>query len=123
LKNVISTFHYPRPPCLLPLDREVKKVVNFANEFISGNINFFKTEITMWTEENNQLTRTFVFRNFTEAFGFMTKVALIAEKMDHHPNWSNVYNKVTIHLSTHDAGNTVTEKDRKLAASIDKLPV
>ena len=75
----------------------------------------------MWTEENNQLTRNFVFRNFTEAFGFMTKVALIAEKMDHHPNWSNVYNKVTIHLSTHDAGNTVTEKDRKLAASIDKL--
>ena len=75
----------------------------------------------MWNEENNQLTRTFVFRNFTEAFGFMTRVALIAEKMDHHPNWSNVYNKVTIHLSTHDAGNTVTEKDRKLAASIDKL--
>ena len=75
----------------------------------------------MWTEENNQLTRNFVFRNFTEAFGFMTKVALIAEKMDHHPNWSNVYNKVTIHLSTHDAGNIVTEKDRKLAASIDKL--
>ena len=75
----------------------------------------------MWKEENNQLSRTFVFRNFTEAFGFMTRVALIAEKMDHHPNWSNVYNKVTIHLSTHDAGNTVTEKDRKLAASIDKL--
>ena len=75
----------------------------------------------MWTEENNQLSQTYVFRNFTEAFGFMTKVALIAEKMDHHPNWNNVYNKVTIHLSTHDAGNTVTEKDRKLAAAIDKL--
>ncbi len=75
----------------------------------------------MWTEENNKLTQTFVFRNFTEAFGFMTRVALIAEKMDHHPDWSNVYNKVTINLSTHDAGNTVTDKDRKLAASIDKL--
>lgn len=75
----------------------------------------------MWTEEKNQLTKTFVFRNFVEAFGFMTRVALVAEKMDHHPNWSNVYNKVTIHLNTHDAGNIVTEKDRKLASSIDKL--
>ena len=75
----------------------------------------------MWNEENNQLTKTFVFRNFVEAFGFMTRVALAAEKMDHHPNWTNVYNKVTIHLNTHDAGNTVTEKDRKLAAAIDKL--
>jgi 4a-hydroxytetrahydrobiopterin dehydratase len=75
----------------------------------------------MWSEENNQLTKTFVFRNFVEAFAFMTKVALVAEKMDHHPNWSNVYNKVTIHLNTHDAGNTITEKDRKLSAAIDKL--
>jgi 4a-hydroxytetrahydrobiopterin dehydratase len=75
----------------------------------------------MWTEENNQLTKSFVFRNFVEAFAFMTRVALVAEKMDHHPNWTNVYNKVTIHLNTHDAGNVVTEKDRKLAAAIDKL--
>ncbi|MCU0393253.1 MAG: 4a-hydroxytetrahydrobiopterin dehydratase [Thermoflexibacter sp.] len=75
----------------------------------------------MWQEENNQLIKTFVFKNFIEAFGFMTKVALIAEKMDHHPEWTNVYNKVTIRLSTHDAGNTVTEKDRKLAEAIDKL--
>jgi 4a-hydroxytetrahydrobiopterin dehydratase len=51
----------------------------------------------------------------------MTRVAMAAEKMDHHPNWTNVYNKVSIALSTHDAGNTVTEKDRKLAAIIDKL--
>jgi 4a-hydroxytetrahydrobiopterin dehydratase len=75
----------------------------------------------MWTEENNQLKKTFIFRNFVEAFAFMTRVAFTAEKMDHHPNWSNVYNKVTISLSSHDAGNTVTEKDRKLAAAIDKL--
>jgi 4a-hydroxytetrahydrobiopterin dehydratase len=75
----------------------------------------------MWTEENNQLKKTFVFRNFVEAFAFMTRVAMAAEKMDHHPNWTNVYNKVSIALSTHDAGNTVTEKDRKLAAIIDKL--
>lgn len=51
----------------------------------------------------------------------MTKVAIIAEKMNHHPNWSNVYNKVTIELSTHDAGNVVTDKDRKLAEAIDNL--
>ncbi len=75
----------------------------------------------MWNEENNRLVKTFKFRDFKEAFGFMTKVALVAEKMDHHPNWSNVYNSVTIALSTHDAGNVVTEKDRKLAKEIDKL--
>lgn len=75
----------------------------------------------MWKEENNQLKRTFEFADFVEAFGFMSSVALVAEKMDHHPNWSNVYNKVEICLTTHDAGNTVTEKDRKLAAAIDKI--
>ncbi len=75
----------------------------------------------MWTEENNQLKRSFQFGNFIDAFAFMTKVAFIAEKMNHHPNWSNVYNKVDIALCTHDAGNTVTEKDRKLSAEIDKL--
>lgn len=74
----------------------------------------------MWKEENNQLKRSFQFSNFIEAFGFMTKVALVAEKMNHHPNWSNVYNKVDITLFTHDEGNTITEKDRKLANEIDK---
>lgn len=75
----------------------------------------------MWKETNNTLTRTFTFANFVEAFGFMSRVALLAEKMDHHPNWSNVYNTVEIQLTTHDAGNTITEKDRKLAAAIDQL--
>ena len=75
----------------------------------------------MWKEENNQLKRTFEFANFIEAFGFMTKVAFLAEKADHHPNWSNVYNKVEICLTTHDAGNVVTEKDRTLAEQIDGL--
>lgn len=73
----------------------------------------------MWKEENNQLKRSFEFANFIEAFGFMSKVAMIAEKMNHHPTWSNTYNKVDIALSTHDAGNTVTDKDRKLATAID----
>lgn len=75
----------------------------------------------MWTTENNQLVRTFMFDDFIQAFSFMTRVALVAEKMNHHPEWSNVYNKVTIRLSTHDAGNIVTDKDHKLAAAIDNL--
>lgn len=75
----------------------------------------------MWVEENNKLTRSFRFKDFTEAFAFMTKVALVAEKMDHHPYWINVYNTVTIELSTHDAGDIVTEKDHALAKAIDKL--
>ncbi len=73
----------------------------------------------MWIEKDNQLTAVFKFKDFVEAFTFMTAVAFHAEKQNHHPEWSNVYNKVTIHLSTHDAGNIVTEKDRQLAATID----
>ena len=75
----------------------------------------------MWQEQDNKLVREFQFADFQEAFGFMTRVALIAEKMDHHPWWSNVYNKVRIELTTHDAGNTVTDKDRQLAKAIDQL--
>lgn len=75
----------------------------------------------MWKEENNKLVKEITFKNFVEAFGFMTRVAIEAEKMDHHPNWSNEYNKVTIELTSHSAGNKVTEKDRKLAAVIDGL--
>lgn len=75
----------------------------------------------MWKEENNTLHRKFEFKDFSEAYAFMTRVAIAAEKMDHHPLWTNVYNKVDIWLSTHDAGDTVTEKDRKLATVIDKI--
>lgn len=75
----------------------------------------------MWQEINNQLYKKFEFKNFSEAFAFMTRVAIEAEKMNHHPLWSNVWNKVEIWLSTHDAGNVVTEKDQKLAERIDKL--
>jgi 4a-hydroxytetrahydrobiopterin dehydratase len=74
-----------------------------------------------WKEENNTLYRKFEFKDFNQAFAFMTRVALIAEKMDHHPRWTNVWNTVEVWLNTHDAGNTVTEKDRKLAAKIDEL--
>lgn len=75
----------------------------------------------MWKEENKQLQRSFEFKNFIEAFAFMTKVAMIAEKMNHHPNWSNAYNKVDIALFTHDADDSITEKDQKLASEIDKV--
>lgn len=77
----------------------------------------------MWTEKNNRLHQKFEFKNFSEAFSFMTRVALAAEKMDHHPLWTNVYNKVDIWLSTHDAGDVVTDKDHMLAARIDALNV
>lgn len=75
----------------------------------------------MWTEEDNKLKRTFKFDDFTTAFAFMTRVAFLAESHAHHPNWSNVYNTVEIELTTHDAGNKVTDKDRKLAKAIDQL--
>ena len=75
----------------------------------------------MWQEKDNTLYKKFEFKNFSEAFAFMTRVALAAEKMDHHPLWTNVYNKVEVWLNTHDAGDTVTDKDRKLAKIIDSL--
>lgn len=75
----------------------------------------------MWKEEDNKLYRKFEFKNFSEAFAFMTRVALEAEKMDHHPLWTNVWNQVEIWLNTHSAGNIVTDKDRQLAKKIDAL--
>ena len=82
-----------------------------------------KTLITPmgWTLQDNALKRDFEFPGFVEAFGFMTQVALLAEKADHHPSWHNVYNLVSITLTTHDAGNTVTEKDTALADAISGL--
>ena len=79
-----------------------------------------------WKEENfadgtSVLSREFNFKDFVGAWAFMSGVALLAEKMDHHPDWSNVYNRVTIRLSSHDAGNKITDKDRKLASQIDKI--
>ena len=75
----------------------------------------------MWEEKDSSLYKKFEFKNFNEAFGFMSRVALIAEKMDHHPKWTNVWNTVEVWLNTHSAGDIVTEKDRKLAAAIDAL--
>jgi 4a-hydroxytetrahydrobiopterin dehydratase len=74
-----------------------------------------------WIVEDNKLKRSFVFENFIHAWGFMNSVALLAEKMNHHPLWLNVYNKVEIELSTHEAGNTITQKDIELAKAINNL--
>jgi len=75
----------------------------------------------MWKEEDNRLHKSFKFKDFSEAFAFMTRVAILAEKQNHHPYWTNVWSNVDIYLNTHDAGNVVTEKDHKLAGAIDKL--
>ena len=74
-----------------------------------------------WEEKENKLYKKFQFKNFSEAFAFMTRVAIEAEKMDHHPLWTNVYNTVEIWLNTHDAGDIVTDKDNKLSKKIDAL--
>ena len=73
-----------------------------------------------WSFEGDKLHRSFKFSNFVDAFGFMTQVAILAEKMDHHPEWSNVYDRVEVHLTTHDAGG-VTELDFELAACMSRL--
>ena len=75
----------------------------------------------MWQEKDNKLIKTFQFKDFNEAFGWMTRAALAAEKMNHHPEWTNIYNRVEVKLSTHDAGDIVTDRDRKLAEIMDKL--
>ena len=74
-----------------------------------------------WKEKNNALNKTFSFRNFTEAIAWMVRAGYAIEKLNHHPEWTNVYNKVTVKLTTHDAGNTVTDKDRELAKILDEL--
>ena len=74
-----------------------------------------------WKEENNSLNKTFTFKNFAEAMAWMVRASYAIEKLNHHPEWTNVYNKVTVKLTTHDAGNTVTEKDRELAKILDEL--
>ena len=80
-------------------------------------------ELPKWSDVSGRdaITRKFEFKDFSQAFAFMTRVALAAEKMDHHPDWSNVYNTVEIRLSTHSAGDIVTDKDRKLAKAIDAM--
>ena len=83
-----------------------------------GQINEFITTHNSWSIKNNKLHQSLTFKNFIEAFGFMSKIALYAEKLNHHPEWFNVYNKLTIDLTTHEAGG-ITERDFKLAELIN----
>lgn len=78
-----------------------------------------KTEIPQWHFDGESLKRQYKFENFLQAFGFMTKAALVSEKLDHHPNWRNVYNQVDIEMSTHDVGG-VSEKDFEWIKAVDK---
>ena len=75
----------------------------------------------MWIKKDDKLNRIYKFKDFVEAFSFMTEVAFHAEKQNHHPDWTNVYNTVTIQLNTHDAGGIVTDKDYALAEMIEGI--
>jgi len=82
-----------------------------------------KIRLIMWTEIDNKLHRKFTFTNFIIAMEFMQESALVMEKMNHHAEWKNIYNKVEIWLSTHDAGDVVTEKDHTLSKELDKIAI
>ena len=92
-----------------------------ATHFSTSFITKMKSWQVMWNQLEDALVAELEFKNFVDAFVFMTDVAALAEQQQHHPEWSNVYNRVTIRLTTHDAGNQVTEKDRKLAKAIEAL--
>ena len=85
-----------------------------------NQLDYFLEKNPSWIIDNKTIKKEFKFENFIEAFGFMSKVALLSEKIDHHPDWQNIYNKVKINLTTHDKGG-ITTNDIKLAESIDKL--
>lgn len=95
--------------------------LNLTPPVVQCSIFHHPSPYIMWKEEEDSLQASFQFKDFAEAFAFMTEIAFAAEKLNHHPNWSNVWNTVDIQLSTHDAGNTVTEKDRTLARVIDQI--
>ena len=90
--------------------------MSYSEQNIQGKIK----DLNEWSFKNNALEKHFEFKNFTEAMAFLVQLAFIAEKQNHHPEILNVYNKVTLRLSTHDEEG-VTDKDLKLAASIDSL--
>ena len=83
-------------------------------------LDYFIKKNPSWIIDNKTIKKEFTFNNFVDAFGFITKVALLSEKVDHHPNWQNAYNKVKIELTTHDKGG-ITINDTNLAESIDRL--
>ena len=103
---------------LIKIKIKYKKLM--ASLLEQQQLDYFIEKNPSWIIDNKTIKREFEFDNFIDAFGFMSKVALLSEKMDHHPNWQNTYNKVKIELTTHDKGG-ITNNDIKLAESIDKL--
>lgn len=100
---------------------EIAQAETMAPTLLSTDaINTALTELTGWSVEGGKLHRQFQFNSFVEAFGFMSSVALVAESMGHHPEWFNVYNRVTVDLTTHDAGG-ITDLDVKLASKMNEL--
>jgi 4a-hydroxytetrahydrobiopterin dehydratase len=101
---------------------ETREVASMAEKLIGNARKSALAKLHGWSEVKNRdaITRQFTFSDFNEAFGFMARAALVAEKLDHHPEWFNVYNKVEVTLATHDAGG-VTERDIKLAQAMDRL--
>ena len=91
------------------------------NALISSDLRNWNLVLAAEEDKARALTREFVFENFSEAFAFMTRAAMEAEKLDHHPEWKNVYNKVDVVLSTHEAGNLVTERDVQLARKMNSF--
>jgi len=86
-----------------------------------GQVQYALQELPGWSVEAGKLHREFKFRSFVEAFGFMTKVAIVAQSIDHHPEWFNVYDKVVVDLATHAAGDAITDRDVDLARRINDL--
>lgn len=101
---------------------ETREVASMAEKLTGNARKSALAKLHGWSEVKNRdaITRQFTFSDFNEAFGFMARAALVAEKLDHHPEWFNVYNKVEVTLATHDAGG-VTERDIKLAQAMDRL--
>lgn len=91
-------------------------VASLASDEVSRRL----ATLAGWTVQAGKLHRTFTFKDFVEAFGFMARVALVAERMNHHPEWHNVYNRVAVDLTTHDAGG-ITDNDFELAAAMDRF--
>lgn len=87
----------------------------------AAEINAALANLPDWSIEDGKLFAEFKFKNFVDAFGFMTKAALHAERLDHHPEWFNVYNKVRVHLVTHSADNSISKLDLKLAKVLSEL--
>lgn len=116
----VSQFR-PAAAVLQPPPSLIAQVPAMSTSKLSANeLDAVLSELGSWNIQNEKLHRQFQFNSFVEAFGFMTSVALVAESMNHHPEWFNVYNRVTVDLTTHDAGG-ITAKDVELARKMNEL--